>query len=173
MKTRVAVVLGIGVAAMLVLVMGIFAGTPEGATYVGSSKCKKCHIKQYKSWQKTAHATNFEILTMMGQDQNPECVKCHSTGFGEPGGFVDTATTPKLTNTGCESCHGPGSAHIDNKKKDKEYARSTIQGSPGGPCVKCHNPHVTRKEESSKEALPVLKKKLEELQKLIAALEAE
>jgi hypothetical protein len=30
--------------------------------YVGSSKCKKCHIKQYNSWAETKMAKAFEGL---------------------------------------------------------------------------------------------------------------
>ncbi len=75
--------------------------------------------------------------------------------------------------TGCESCHGPDSEHLASDRKDKEQKRATINKSPGDACAKCHTPHIKRAVETSKEALLVLKKKLEELQKKIAALEAE
>ena len=177
MKSKIALTFAIMVSAVLLVVSvfidsSIFAATSENATYVGASKCKKCHIKLYKKWAKTAHAKNFETLTLMGQDKDAECVKCHSTGYGETSGFVDIATTPKLAGTTCEACHGPGSEHITVDTKDKERAKATTS-LPTGPCVKCHQAHEVRQEEMSKEALPVLKKKLEELQKLIAALEAQ
>ena len=36
---------------------------------------------------------------------------------------------------GCESCHGPGSLHVENPSPD------TITGKPGEKvCVTCHNP---------------------------------
>ncbi len=173
MKRKVAIMATIVTGAVLLLAVGIFAGPSENAAYVGSSKCKKCHMKPFRSWQKTAHAQSFETLKMMGREQDAECVKCHSTGFGEAGGFVDSATTSNLENTGCESCHGAGSEHLAGSIKDKELKRATINKSPGGACVKCHNPHMSTKMKMDKEALPVLKKKLEELQKLIAALEAQ
>ena len=48
---------------------------------------------------------------------DPECVKCHVTGW-EPtdkfcyeSGFVSPAKTPQMLDVGCETCHGPGGAH--------------------------------------------------------------
>ncbi|HDZ61655.1 MAG TPA: hypothetical protein ENH40_00725, partial [Nitrospirae bacterium] len=41
--------------------------TPEAkplisATYIGVQKCKPCHIKQFKAWEKTSMATSFDNL---------------------------------------------------------------------------------------------------------------
>ncbi len=168
MKRKIALA-SIIVVGTALLVVGIFAGPSENATYVGSSKCKKCHIKLYKSWQATAHATNFEVLKLMGREKDAECVKCHTTGYGKKGGFVDLATTPKLVGTGCEDCHGPGSEHLTGSIKDKEQKRATINKLPGNTCLKCHKSHK-KHEDFGKAVLPVLEKKLEELQKAISAI---
>ena len=171
MKSKIALI-AIMVMSSGLLIVSIFAVPSKNATYVGSSKCKKCHIKPFQTWQKTAHSRNFEILTMLKREKDPDCVKCHSTAYGEPSGFVNFATTPDLAGTTCEACHGPGSEHIVVNIEDKEKAKATIS-QPGGACVKCHNPHIIREDEVGKAALPVLKKKLQELQKKIEALEAE
>ena len=94
-----------------------------GAVYVGNKACKKCHFLQYRSWKATGMAGAFELLapgaraegkTRVGLDPNADyrrdagCLGCHSTGFGEPGGFRTLEETPELAGVGCESCHGPG-----------------------------------------------------------------
>jgi len=117
--------------------------TPSYA-YVGSKKCKKCHIKQYKSWEKTRMSHAFEIL-VPGQHKeakekfhvdvttdftkNAKCLKCHTVGFGKEGGYATadpsdkkaTRRAKKLMGVGCECCHGPGSAYI---KVFKEILKS-------------------------------------------------
>lgn len=119
------------------------AGSDKYA-YVGSKACKKCHIKLYKSWEKTGSAKAFESLkpgekaeakTKHGLDpekdytKDESCLKCHVTGFGKPGGYVipdpeDKAAVKKakyLMGSGCESCHGPGSEYV---KVFKEIQKS-------------------------------------------------
>ena len=162
----------VAIAGFLTLGISISADTPDGATYVGAAKCRKCHSKELRSWQKMPHANAFDILTTVGKDADPECVKCHTTGYDEDTGFVDHASTPELAGVGREMCHGQASEHILVDKKDTEAGKATI-AMPAGPCVQCHNPHLDRDAEVGKEALPVLRQKLEALQARIDALEAE
>ena len=61
------------------------------------------------------------------------CLKCHSTGYGEPGGFVSEDITPHLKNPGCEVCHGPGSRHIEDEDSESIKGELTIEN-----CKKCH-----------------------------------
>ncbi len=116
------------------------------ATFVGSERCMECHQEAAKAWtQETgklpAHAKATETLENLkfpaGRQYDPECMKCHTTGFSHPGGYNDlvvsladwpkkpanpinpkkiTAHNESLRGVGCESCHGPGSAHV--KKTD-------------------------------------------------------
>ena len=70
--------------------------------FVGTKNCKKCHIKQFKSWKETKMAKAFEILKpgeraeakkKAGLDpakdytKEAECLACHTTGYGKPGGL--------------------------------------------------------------------------------------
>ncbi len=125
-------------------------GPPKDATYMGAKKCMACHMGQYKTYAKTKHAAAFNTL-LADEKKNPECVKCHVTGFGQPGGFVNEEKTPGLENVGCESCHGPASAHIAAAQAGPEGEwDKKINKVPQNTCVSCHNPHIDRKEMAEK-----------------------
>lgn len=112
--------------------------------YIGSQKCKKCHIKETRSWAETPMAKAFDILkpgeraeakTTAGLDPNkdyttdPVCLPCHTVGYGKPGGFVDVATTPNHTGVGCESCHGAGGTYNQDQYmslKNKNFNKAEI-----------------------------------------------
>ena len=150
--TRRSVVVGLAVAVVVAVAGGSVvvrgAGVPEGATYVGADKCRLCHLEQHKTWKESKHASNFDVL-IGAERKNPDCVKCHTTGFGKPGGFVSEEGTPGLKNVGCESCHGPGSAHLETAKKaessEGEKRDMKIDKVPQNACVVCHNPHISQK----------------------------
>lgn len=159
--------------------------------YVGSNNCRKCHIKEWRSWSETKMAKAFDVLKPgeraeakkeAGLDPDkdyttdPACVKCHVTGHGEPGGFVDIETTPDLAGVGCEECHGAGGTYTQDgymTLQNKEYKKADLVavGLVGeiteDQCVKCHNtesPFVgddyvfdfeTRKDEGTHEKFPL------------------
>jgi hypothetical protein len=125
------------------------ATPPEGQTYTGVKQCSSCHFKQYTSWKKTKHAKeSFESVPAKYR-ATPECMICHSTGYGAATGFKSAAATPNLAGTTCEACHGPGSKHdaiakkYANKKtlspdEDKEVRGSIYKVLPENVCVRCH-----------------------------------
>lgn len=123
------------------------ADPPEGQTYTGAKKCASCHFKQFVAWKKTGHAKALDLLTAK-YEKDPECLKCHSTGYGEATGFKDMATTSSLAGNSCEVCHGPGSEHekvaqsFGNKKltpEDEKVVRDSIWLMlPENVCVTCH-----------------------------------
>lgn len=118
---------------------GVFQQTGP-VRYVGSAGCVQCHKPQAKQWMMTAHAKAHAILARRGEQnlRNPECQRCHSLGYGEPGGFVSIDASPGLANVQCESCHGPGVNHV--KAKDAMQFRSTIRRQvPAFVCTACHD----------------------------------
>ncbi len=136
----------------------------DAYAYVGTKKCKKCHLKQWRSWSKTKMANAYEILKpgqradakkKAGLDPNKdyttdkECLPCHTTGYGKPGGFVSIEKTPDRAGVGCEMCHGAGSEYTKKQYmslKNKHYKRAEVVKvgliSPvkGETCTsQCHN----------------------------------
>jgi len=131
--------------------------------YVGAKKCKACHLKQYKSWEATTMAKTFDVLkpgeraeakTKAGLDpatdytKDVTCLPCHTTGYGEEGGFVDIETTPTLAGVGCEMCHGAGKGYLADglmTLKNKSYKKSELVAVgmvdmvSESQCTSCHN----------------------------------
>lgn len=107
----------------------------DSQPFVGSQRCIGCHLSIFQTWQKTSHAGAFEDLSKRGPDgkTNAECLACHTTGYGQKGGFRTEADTPYLRNVQCESCHGPGIRHLRNPS-EKGYGATTEQ-----TCLRCHD----------------------------------
>ena len=69
---------------------------------------------------------------------NYSCFKCHTTGGDTTGSWlagVDNLGTFSEGGIGCESCHGPGSAHIaapSSSNIDKVYEFAHLDNSIGG-----------------------------------------
>jgi hypothetical protein len=93
-------------------------------TYVGTEACKKCHESAYDIWKKTPHSHAYQTLVDARRPSlrqyDPECIVCHTVGFGYQSGFAAADKTPFLKNVGCESCHGPASEHV-SKPKDERW----------------------------------------------------
>jgi hypothetical protein len=139
------------------------AANVEGAAYVSNSKCKTCHLTEYKSWQTTPHAKGLDVLKtadaakvaeMAGRlgvkvegaaAESPACLQCHVAGHGLAGGYpgADSLKTVALSGITCESCHGPGSKHVAAAKEAK---KSVINGKVGENfCRQCHTPTMSPK----------------------------
>ncbi len=111
---------------------------PEGQpSYVGSAECRSCHAEAYAWWQGHNHGRAYQTLVDVFKEYNLSCVGCHVTGYNRPGGATVTHNLDgKLVNVGCESCHGPGSAHI----ADPAAPSTVVRDTPERTCIECHNP---------------------------------
>lgn len=154
-------VAGGGIAALALALSHTAPSQAADASFVGSSNCKKCHFKQFKSWQASTMALTFDVLkpgeradakTAAGLDANTDytgdatCLPCHTTGYGQAGGFTSIDETPDLAGVGCESCHGAGSSYLEimtAKYKDHPIKEMTDRGliypSNADTCTQCHN----------------------------------
>ncbi|MBL7154340.1 MAG: cytochrome c family protein [Phycisphaerae bacterium] len=115
----------------------------DGLRYMGSESCKTCHEYAYEQWRKQGHADAYEILEKVGTEYDPECVVCHVVGMRYETGFVGPDKTPQFKGVGCESCHGPGSEHIDSIGKKPT-------GEPRFTCEHCHTPDNSVNYDSNK-----------------------
>lgn len=157
--------------AAAIVTLPAFADDEPSYSYVGSKKCKKCHIKQFKSWEKTRMAKALDILKPgnnkeakekfdldVGKDYTTDekCLKCHTVGYGKPGGYAvpdpddkkAVRTAKKLRDVGCECCHGPGSEYIKvfdeilkskRKYKVEELYAVGLHKVDESVCSTCHN----------------------------------
>ncbi len=80
-------------------------------TNVGSAACVGCHSEEHGAWEASPHAKAMARLDAT-QSQDPTCVRCHATAerSGPPPATVAEFHTSE--SVGCESCHGPGEAHV-------------------------------------------------------------
>ena len=104
-----------------------------GGMYTGNGSCKNCHAVEYASWKKTKHSHAYHTLVEKGNEKDPECLTCHTVGFGFQTGFINQSQTPTLTDVGCENCHGIGGNHIKNPQPG--YGQVTKTN-----CLTCHTP---------------------------------
>ncbi len=117
------------------------------AAYVGDSNClAECHKKEVTKFKNNKHYKAFtnikdnkSYLSQKEKGTEKACLKCHVTGYGEKGGFMDEKTTPDHAKVGCEACHGPGFEHITANANDTAKKKATIILKPD--CTKCHVIH--------------------------------
>jgi predicted CXXCH cytochrome family protein len=101
--------------------------------YMGAQTCNECHTETVDNWRQTGHASAFSSLEKSGQQDLPDCLRCHVVGYGRSGGFLGPELTMELAGVQCESCHGPGKSHSD------EPDALNIVSMPGEEvCRTCH-----------------------------------
>ena len=107
---------------------------PGQASYVGTAACAECHPEAFAFYRTTKHAHAYVTLAAVGKQYRVDCVRCHVTGYDQPGGACGVDRVEARKNVGCEACHGPGSIHADDPSSDN------VRAKPGREvCVGCHN----------------------------------
>ncbi len=99
---------------------------------VGPAACRSCHPEQHDWWATDAHARAMDALRPKDAD-DPACVRCHATPERSDPASPPTALSDFaiLDGVSCESCHGPGEAHVQ-----AEGGSSNIEGL-GDDCPVC------------------------------------
>lgn len=86
-----------------------------GRALLGAKACARCHPDEHRLWVPSSHAKATEKLKVDHQEGNPECLLCHATGVGQPGGYPREDLD--LSGVQCEACHGPGEGHPPGKMR--------------------------------------------------------
>jgi len=83
---------------------------PADENYVGTETCQLCHEDQFAAFSHTSHAGLAKLSSWKGKV------------------------------TGCESCHGPGKAHVDGGGDTAKIIRFTNKSSKetAEKCLSCH-----------------------------------
>jgi peroxiredoxin len=102
----------------------------EKAGYSGEEFCAVCHRDEHSTWLMTKHSSAWETLVEHGKDRDPECLRCHTVGFGKPGGFDPKLRQDHLRGVQCENCHGRGGPH-----QSPEFAKAGFEPV----CLGCHD----------------------------------
>ncbi len=98
----------------------------------GTQSCLPCHQDDCKQWDGSKHGHAWKTLVDKGYHVDSYCQQCHTTGFGQGGGFASVRRSPERVSVGCESCHGPSAAHVANTKTRTPFAAKD-------QCIRCHD----------------------------------
>lgn len=119
-----------------------------GYTSVDSKQtvCGNCHVGKQNEWETTAHARAWEGL-QTSSHAGPTCVGCHTTNGASSGdstndnaGYfaVNADSKPLYHDVQCESCHGPGSAHVTAPDDTQPIIGIAADTGMTESCGTCH-----------------------------------
>jgi predicted CXXCH cytochrome family protein len=129
----------------------LLMGVPEAAAgFLGYSNpeakltvCGNCHVAQQTRWVGTAHASTMQGVLATGNAQ-AFCEECHNvTHRGNQVtesnvGFLAVREV-RFHDVQCESCHGPGLAHVRNPAAHAPHAAVSVAIGANGTCGECHS----------------------------------
>jgi predicted CXXCH cytochrome family protein len=117
--------------------------------------CGSCHVGRQAEWTETGHADAWEGLQSSGSAQE-FCETCHTTNsrgnvMSEPAGY-DITMEARYHDVQCESCHGPGVAHLQLPDVNRPQAPLSAGSDLSLGCGECHqgthHPFVNEWEQS-------------------------
>jgi hypothetical protein len=109
-----------------------FRQPDAGNSYIGSAACARCHPYQYKKYQEQDHARAMASLQKINYDYSPECIVCHTDGYGASDGYKKMGYLPDLGRVGCESCHGRGGLIVG------DHTSACVPLDGPAACRQCH-----------------------------------
>ena len=119
-----------------------FVGYSNPATK--QTTCGNCHIDRQHDWQQTKHANAWTDLQASGH-AIASCNGCHTTNgtsnlAADTAGYfsVSAASKKYYEDVQCESCHGPGAAHISSPDETQPLATIAADTGVSNGCATCH-----------------------------------
>jgi uncharacterized Zn ribbon protein len=150
---------------------------PKSPSYVGAVKCNgSCHDSYYQAWVNSPHGGTYNLLKPGERVEakervkldpekdyttDPLCLRCHTTGYRQKGGFKPAGTKnkkgkdvassidpeePNLEQVGCEMCHsvaGGAQFRVVMKNTKGDFKKSDIEKygqrwDYANVCTRCH-----------------------------------
>lgn len=140
---------------------------PKKPSFVGAAKCdSSCHDPWYQAWMNTGHSKTYDLLKPGVREKakvkakldpkkdytsDPNCLRCHTTGYRQKGGFKPGETKidpeePNLEQVGCEMCHsvkGGAQFRAFMKKTEGKFKRTEVEAygmryDLANVCHRCH-----------------------------------
>ena len=108
---------------------------PVPAEYLSTSSeaCESCHSSEYDNWKVSRHAVSLKTLISEHKEKSPECLACHTTGFGRDDGYLNYNITSGLKNVNCTECHYTPAGHL------AEPAAFVTERIEEANCLRCHD----------------------------------
>lgn len=105
---------------------------PADYRFADPATCARCHPADITALKMTKHSFAYNDLASRGMEVDPYCVRCHTTGYGLPGGFTTASRTPAMVCVTCQACHGPSQQHVDRPTVKTPYLAKE-------QCRNCHD----------------------------------
>ncbi|MDP6593884.1 MAG: LysM peptidoglycan-binding domain-containing protein [Candidatus Marinimicrobia bacterium] len=106
---------------------------PPAYLVSSSQQCASCHEGQFDHWAVTGHARSLATLKHDHKEKSPDCLACHTTGFGRSDGYLNYNITGGLKNVNCTECHYTPAEHLS------EPAVHTTLSITEEKCIRCHD----------------------------------
>ncbi len=109
--------------------------TPVALEFMVSSSesCASCHATEYDHWKVSRHAVSLKTLKDSHKEKSPDCLSCHTSGFGRDDGYLNYNITSALSNINCTECHYTPAGHLN------EPEAFVTTGLTEENCIRCHD----------------------------------
>jgi|ETNmetMinimDraft_3_1059899.scaffolds.fasta_scaffold14632_1 LysM repeat protein len=106
---------------------------PEEYIVTPAAKCGNCHPENLEHWLTTPHSSSFATLEHEHKHKSPDCLSCHTSGFGRDDGYLNYNITAGLKTVNCTECHYVPESHLE------ESGLHELEPVIEEACLRCHD----------------------------------